>query len=57
MKESGILIFAGTTEGRELSELLSLSGIDHTVSVATAYGEELLKESTHAKVLSGRMDE
>ena len=40
MKE--ILIFAGTTEGRELSEVLAASQISHTVCVATEYGEALL---------------
>ncbi|MBD5492547.1 MAG: precorrin-6A/cobalt-precorrin-6A reductase, partial [Lachnospiraceae bacterium] len=37
MKE--ILLFAGTTEGRKLSELLAAAGVCHTVCVATEYGE------------------
>ena len=37
MKE--ILIFAGTTEGRRLSECLAASGVAHTLCVATEYGE------------------
>ena len=36
---SKILIFAGTTEGRKLSEHLCERGIEHTVCVATEYGE------------------
>lgn len=55
MKE--ILIFAGTTEGRKLSECLSAAGIAHTVCVATEYGEIVLKEHSFAKVHRGRMDQ
>ena len=39
-----IVIFAGTTEGRTLSEAIGEAGIAHTVCVATDYGEEVLKE-------------
>ncbi len=35
-----IVIFGGTTEGRELSGLLSAAGASVTVCVATEYGEE-----------------
>ncbi len=55
MKE--ILIFAGTTEGRELSECLSDAGIRHTLCVATKYGEIVLKEQPLAKVHKGRMNQ
>ncbi len=55
MKE--ILIFAGTTEGRELSECLSDAGIRHTLCVATKYGEIVLKEHPLAKVHKGRMNQ
>ena len=54
MKE--ILIFAGTTEGRALSEALSDAGIAHTLCVATEYGEIVLKEHPLVKVHRGRMD-
>lgn len=54
MKE--ILIFAGTTEGRKLSECLAESGICNTLSVATEYGEFVLKEHPLVKVCQGRMD-
>ena len=53
---SSILIFAGTTEGRNLSECLCSSGIDHTICVATEYGEIVLKDSPYANVHMGRMD-
>ena len=55
MKE--ILIFAGTTEGRELSEYLAVAGIAHTLCVATEYGEIVLKEHPLVKVHKGRMNQ
>lgn len=55
MKE--ILIFAGTTEGRKLSECLAVSGIAHTLCVATEYGEIVLKENPFMTVHRGRMNE
>ena len=55
MKE--ILIFAGTTEGRELSECLAATGIAHTLCVATDYGEVVLKEHPLVKVHRGRMNQ
>lgn len=54
MKE--ILIFAGTTEGRKLSEHLAHAGIMHTVCVATEYGQIVLKEHSCMKIHQGRMD-
>ena len=50
-----ILLFAGTSERRQLAERLSAHGISFYVSVATAYGETLL-EHAHASILQGRMD-
>lgn len=50
-----ILIFAGTTEGRKLSECLAASGITHTICVATEYGEIVLKSSPFMTVHRGRM--
>lgn len=55
MKE--LLIFAGTTEGRKLSECLAASEIVHTVCVATEYGEIVLKENPFVKVHQGRMNQ
>lgn len=55
MKE--ILIFAGTTEGRRLSECLAASGIGHTMCVATEYGEIVLKEHPLRRVHCGRMNQ
>lgn len=53
---SKILIFAGTTEGRKLSEHLCERGIEHTVCVATEYGEIVLQQNPLAHVHMGRMD-
>ena len=55
MKE--ILIFAGTTEGRMLSEILSKEKIKHTICVATKYGEEVLESTPYLTVNCDRMDE
>ena len=52
-----ILIFAGTTEGRKLSECLAASGIYHTICVATEYGEIVLKENPFMTVHRERMNE
>lgn len=51
-----IFIFAGTTEGRELSEQLSESGFEITISVATEYGAKLLPKSEKITILQGRLD-
>jgi precorrin-6Y C5,15-methyltransferase (decarboxylating) len=52
-----ILIFAGTTEGRKLSEYLSEREIYHTVCVATEYGEIVLNKSPFMTIHRGRMNE
>lgn len=55
MKE--VLIFAGTTEGRQLSEYLAAAEIYHTVCVATEYGELVLDANPFVKIHQGRMDQ
>ena len=40
-----VLIFAGTTEGRELVNYCRKEGIMAEVVVATDYGKELIEES------------
>lgn len=54
-----ILIFGGTTEGRELAQRLSnREDMQITACVATEYGAELLQESElNAKILAGRQTE
>lgn len=49
-----ILIFAGTTEGRELAEFCAKNCIAADVSTATEYGASLLPEGIG--LLSGRLD-
>ena len=51
-----IFIFAGTTEGRELSEILAWHGLKSVVSVATDYGESLMEKNPRIQILKGRMD-
>ena len=52
-----IAIFAGTTEGRKLSEYLAKAEIAHTISVATEYGEIVLNEHPLVKVYQRRMNQ
>ncbi len=49
------IIFSGTTEGRQLSEKLTASGIAHIICVATGYGELVMEKSEYADVRTGRM--
>lgn len=48
-----IVIFAGTTEGRRLSEILADARIAHTVCVATEYGEIVMREQTDLATVQG----
>ena len=52
-----ILIFSGTTEGRELVEFLADYPVQVYASVATDYGKECMKPQENLTVLTGRMDE
>lgn len=56
-KKSEILIFAGTTEGRELAEFFSERHVFITASVATEYGETLLNPGEYLTVRQGRMSQ
>lgn len=56
-REPDILIFAGTTEGRELAEYAAEIGAGCYVSTATEYGKEVLGEHPGIRLLSGRMDQ
>lgn len=51
-----ILIFGGTTEGRELAQFCHRQGIPAYISVATEYGERLLDGSEYVKIITGRKD-
>lgn len=57
---SRVLIFAGTTEGRELAERLAEAGTACTVCVATEYGMRVMETAENRQgieVLSGRLGE
>lgn len=49
-----ILIFGGTTEGRELAEFCIENGVEALSSVATGFGAEYLPKGAHVTV--GRLD-
>ena len=51
---SEILIFGGTTEGRELAVFCAEHQISVTVSVTTSYGESLL--SDNLRILTGKLN-
>ena len=57
MDRKQVIIFAGTTEGRTISEYLSSCKVPVTACVATEYGETLLTENEYLKVHAGRMDQ
>lgn len=54
--ENRILIFSGTTEGRELSDILSGAGISHGVCVVSEYGVSMGYDESFATVHRGAMD-
>lgn len=58
MKEKEILIFSGTSEGRNLAEILLRKGIAVTVCVATEYGQEMMEQTDNQRLTlrAGRMD-
>ena len=56
MKERTIIIYAGTTEGRRMTEYLLAQGVRVHACVATEYGESLLKEHEHLTVSHERQN-
>lgn len=53
---SEILIFGGTTEGRELAEFCHLNRIPAAVCVTTQLGKELLSSFDTLKIITGKKD-
>lgn len=51
-----IIIFSGTTEGKTISDVLSLNKIKHFVCVATDFGRVVMEENDYADILVGRLD-
>ena len=52
-----LILFAGTTEGRELAELARELGIRTVACVATEYGESLIEEGGSLRANMGRLGE
>lgn len=52
-----IVIFGGTSEGRELAEYAAGKGIPVLVSVASEYGKHVMSESECLRVRCGRLEE
>lgn len=51
-----VLVFAGTTEGCEVSRFLSENQVPVMAFVATEYGSKSLTENKYLKVCAGRLD-
>ena len=51
-----VVIFSGTTEGRELSRAVAALGIEATVCVATELGAEEQGRTPGITVCTGRLD-
>lgn len=56
VRDKRILLFGGTTEGREIACFLEKNEIVSFVSVASGYGKEVLPDMKFCRVLTGRMD-
>lgn len=53
---SRVILFAGTTEGRKISDKLRELNIDTNVRVATESGADMITSGGSIKVVAGRMD-
>ncbi|MCR5580221.1 MAG: precorrin-6A reductase [Pseudobutyrivibrio sp.] len=51
-----VIIFGGTTEGRQLANALAAAHIPCIYSVATEYGKQPVEDSDYVEVVCGRMD-
>lgn len=51
-----VLVFAGTTEGREISHYLAENGIFVTACVATEYGSMVMPHNNRIEVKTGRLE-
>lgn len=50
-----VIVFAGTTEGREIAEFLDRKGIPAHICVATEYGEQLLQGGQNLEISHERL--
>ena len=53
---SDVVLFGGTSEGRELADFLAGEKVSTLVCVATEYGQSLLAGQKDLRVLTGRLD-
>ena len=51
-----VLVFAGTTEGKEISRYLADNGIWVTACVATEYGNMVMPHNDRIVVKTGRLE-
>lgn len=51
-----VIVFAGTTEGREIAEFLDRKGISAHICVATEYGEQLLQGDQNLEISHERLN-
>lgn len=51
-----IIVFSGTSEGKEIAEYLSSKGIDTTICVATEYGSYVMEDMPHVNISVGRLE-
>ena len=52
-----VIVFAGTTEGYEISRFLAAHQVKTCACVATEYGSRSLKESEYLHVMAKRLTE
>ena len=52
-----VLVFSGTTEGREISQFLADKGVAVTACVATEYGNMVMPSDSRIEVRTGRLTE
>ncbi|EJW95109.1 Cobalamin (vitamin B12) biosynthesis CobK/CbiJ, precorrin-6x reductase, partial [gut metagenome] len=53
---SSVIVFAGTTEGRELAAFFAENQIPVVICVATEYGEAVLENVSQLEIHRGRLD-
>ena len=51
-----LLVFGGTSEGRNLAFALEQQNHDVTVSVATQYGADIMGDASRVRIVYGRKD-
>ena len=52
-----VIVFAGTTEGRQLAQFLEKRQVPAHICVATEYGEQLLGENENLEISHERLNQ